>query len=91
MDLWITSPDYVKLRRVSFPASDMTGGAKRDRPENHSRHFQMPLHYPRYSRSEYGIMPEWKLDNLLTQYGLPATGDVETKRNFAMGAFLWPR
>lgn len=52
-------------------------------------YFQMPLHYPRYTRSEYETMPEWKLDCLLTQYGLPVSGDVNHKRKFAMGAFLW--
>ncbi|KAJ6887614.1 hypothetical protein NC652_028774 [Populus alba x Populus x berolinensis] len=53
--------------------------------------FQMPLHYPRYSRSEYETMPEGQLDRLLTEYGLPMVGNVEQKRKFAMGAFLWPR
>ncbi|KAG6620266.1 hypothetical protein CIPAW_11G124500 [Carya illinoinensis] len=52
--------------------------------------FQMPLHYPRYKRSDYETMPEWKLDSLLNEYGLPVTGDVTQKRKFAMGAFLWP-
>ncbi|GAB4857489.1 hypothetical protein Ancab_015398 [Ancistrocladus abbreviatus] len=52
--------------------------------------FQMPLHYPRYSKRDYETMPEWKLDRLLMEYGLPAGGDVEQKRKFAMGAFLWP-
>nr|XP_016453980.1 PREDICTED: uncharacterized protein LOC107778268 [Nicotiana tabacum] len=51
--------------------------------------FHMPLHYPRYTRAEYEGMPEWKLDCLLTQYGLPITGNVNQKRKFAMGAFLW--
>lgn len=51
--------------------------------------FQMPLHYPRYTPNDYKTMPEWKLDCLLREYGLPVTGDVGTKRNFAMGAFLW--
>ncbi|KAF3439900.1 hypothetical protein FNV43_RR18178 [Rhamnella rubrinervis] len=51
--------------------------------------FQMPLHYPRYTRADYETMPEWKLDCLLNQYGLPITGDVHHKRKFAMGAFLW--
>ncbi|CAA0816610.1 Unknown protein [Striga hermonthica] len=51
--------------------------------------FQMPLHYPRYTRVEYESMPEWKLDCLLAQYGLHVGGDVEHKRKFAMGAFLW--
>lgn len=53
-------------------------------------HFQMPLHYPRFTRADYESMPEWKLDCLLKEYGLPITGNLEQKRNFAMGAFLWP-
>lgn len=60
----------------------------------HSRercgHFQMPLHYPRFTRADYESMPEWKLECVLKEYGLPVTGNVEQKRKFAMGAFLWP-
>ncbi|WCJ26449.1 hypothetical protein M5689_008263 [Euphorbia peplus] len=52
--------------------------------------FQMPLHYPRFKKSEYETMPEWKVDCLLQAYGLPVAGDVNQKRKFAMGAFLWP-
>ncbi|KAI3859657.1 hypothetical protein MKX03_031171 [Papaver bracteatum] len=52
-------------------------------------YFQMPLHYPRYTKAEYQTMPEWKIDALLKQYGLPVTGDIVYKRNFAMGSFLW--
>ncbi|KAI5655369.1 hypothetical protein M9H77_32556 [Catharanthus roseus] len=51
--------------------------------------FQMPLHYPRYKKSDYEKMPKWKLDCLLKQYGLPVIGDADEKRKFAMGAFLW--
>ncbi|PUZ58725.1 hypothetical protein GQ55_5G530900 [Panicum hallii var. hallii] len=51
--------------------------------------FQMPLHYPRYSREDYEAMPEWQLDRLLSEYGLPATGTIQQKRAYAMGAFLW--
>ncbi|KAJ3694596.1 hypothetical protein LUZ60_010076 [Juncus effusus] len=51
--------------------------------------FQMPVHYPRYKRKDYEEMPEWQLDRLLSEYGLPVTGDVQYKRSFAMGAFLW--
>ncbi|KAK1430628.1 hypothetical protein QVD17_13505 [Tagetes erecta] len=52
--------------------------------------FQMPLHYPRYKKDDYEKMPEWKIDCLLKEYGLPAdVGDVNQKRKFAMGAFLW--
>ncbi|EOY24936.1 hypothetical protein QUC31_009027 [Theobroma cacao] len=53
-------------------------------------YFQMPLHYPRYKKSDYENMPERQLDCLLNEYGLPVIGDVNQKRKFAMGAFLWP-
>ncbi|KAF7137686.1 hypothetical protein RHSIM_Rhsim07G0084700 [Rhododendron simsii] len=52
--------------------------------------FQMPLHYPRFNKADYETMPEWKLDCLFADYGLPVTDDVKQKREFAMGAFLWP-
>lgn len=52
--------------------------------------FKMPLHYPRYSKGDYEKMPEWQLDRLLADYGLPLAGDVDHKRKFAIGAFLWP-
>lgn len=52
--------------------------------------FQMPLHYPRYSKKDYEEMPEWKLDRLLKEYGLPTHGDLGYKRQFAMGTFIWP-
>ncbi|PIA54619.1 hypothetical protein AQUCO_00900882v1 [Aquilegia coerulea] len=52
--------------------------------------FQMPLHYPRYTKKDYQDMPEWKLDRLLGEYGLPVTGNLAYKREFAMGTFLWP-
>lgn len=52
--------------------------------------FQMPVNYPRYTKADYEKMPEWKLDCLFAEYGLPMmTGDLAQKRNFAMGAFLW--
>ncbi|XP_022773393.1 uncharacterized protein LOC111315712 [Durio zibethinus] len=53
-------------------------------------YFQMPLHYPRYKKSDYENIPESQLDCLLKEYGLPAVGDVNQKRKFAIGAFLWP-
>ncbi|KAG1330353.1 hypothetical protein COCNU_02G003210 [Cocos nucifera] len=52
-------------------------------------YFEMPLHYPRYTKAEYETMPEWKLDCLLREYGLPVTGNLAHKRSFAMGAFIW--
>nr|XP_011460058.1 PREDICTED: uncharacterized protein LOC101291127 [Fragaria vesca subsp. vesca] len=54
--------------------------------------FQMPLHYPRYTKADYEKMEEWRLDLLLKQYGLVAVsnGTLEEKRAYAIGAFLWP-
>nr|XP_033513444.1 uncharacterized protein LOC117278128 [Nicotiana tomentosiformis] len=52
--------------------------------------FQMPLHYPRYTKADYQNMEEWKLDALVREYGLVFQGTVDDKRKFAMGAFLWP-
>lgn len=52
--------------------------------------FQMPLHYPRYTKADYGKMEEWKVDMLLREYGLTFKGTLEEKRGYAMGAFLWP-
>ncbi|XP_062228942.1 uncharacterized protein LOC133926831 [Phragmites australis] len=52
--------------------------------------FQMPLQYPRYRKADYETMPEWRVDCLLREYGLPVDGDLDSKRKFAMGAFLWP-
>ncbi|KAI3979274.1 hypothetical protein MKX01_007750 [Papaver californicum] len=58
--------------------------------KNKCGYFQMPLHYPRYKKSDYESMPEYQLDCLFIQYGLPLQGDLEYKRNYAIGAFLWP-
>ncbi|KAF3320002.1 hypothetical protein FCM35_KLT22401 [Carex littledalei] len=52
--------------------------------------FQVPLDYPRYKKQDYEKMEEWKLDQLLREYGLVINGSVEEKRAYAMGAFLWP-
>ncbi|KAG6641915.1 hypothetical protein CIPAW_09G107200 [Carya illinoinensis] len=52
--------------------------------------FQMPLHYPRYKKADYQKMEEWKVDLLLEQYGLKFKGNLDEKRAYAMGAFLWP-
>ena len=51
--------------------------------------FEMPLHYPRFSRAEYERMPEWQLDGLLQDYGLPTAGTLHHKQHFAMATFLW--
>ncbi|KAJ6290008.1 hypothetical protein OIU78_025844 [Salix suchowensis] len=52
--------------------------------------FQMPLHYPKYTMKDYQTMPEWQLDRLLADYGLPVHDELAYKREFAIGAFLWP-
>ncbi|CAA7028356.1 unnamed protein product [Microthlaspi erraticum] len=57
--------------------------------QNRSSSFTIPLHYPKYTKSDYEKMPEWQLDQLLRQYGLPVIGDSNEKRKFAIGAFLW--
>ncbi|KAI7994473.1 hypothetical protein LOK49_LG11G02776 [Camellia lanceoleosa] len=78
-------------------SNSMMNGLRPNSHRSHQQHqekqscsFQMPLHYPRYKKSDYESMPEWKLDCLLSQYGLSVSGDISHKRNFAMGAFLWP-
>ncbi|CAN4077611.1 unnamed protein product [Withania somnifera] len=81
-------PDQVLLNttKIENPKSCFTSTTYTTTGSN----FQMPLHYPRYKKSDYETMPVWKLDCLLRQYGLPVIGDVNYKRKFAMGAFLWP-
>jgi hypothetical protein len=64
------------------------GGVEREQ-QGVGRRFQMPLHYPRYTRENYEVMPEWQLDRLLSDYGLPVQGTLHHKRSFAIGSFLW--
>lgn len=71
-------------------AAQSSPAPPRKRAELEGSCFRVPLHYPRYSRADYEAMPEWRLNFLLAQYGLPSTGDLSQKRSFAMGAFLWP-
>ncbi|KAL3714258.1 hypothetical protein ACJRO7_006228 [Eucalyptus globulus] len=79
----------------AYKVGTMRSREERGRNANgEDRGFQMPLHYPSYSKSDYENMPEWQLDRLLSEYGLPssavAAGDIERKRKFAIGTFLWP-
>lgn len=78
---------------IGRAASDMADGNghinKLETKRQTSYYFQMPLHYPRYTRADYEKMPEWKLDCLFTEYGLSVSGDLNYKRDFAMGTFLW--
>ncbi|GJN40530.1 hypothetical protein PR202_gb29758 [Eleusine coracana subsp. coracana] len=67
------------------------GGHHHQQQQEEGLLFRMPLHYPRYKKADYEAMPEWRLDCLLREYGLPdVVGGVDDKRRFAMGAFLWP-
>ncbi|KAK8599145.1 hypothetical protein V6N13_077079 [Hibiscus sabdariffa] len=75
------------LRRRSCPKALVMANGNHQQDE--CCYFQMPLHYPRYKKSGSENMPEARLDCLLRQYGLPVIGDVEHKRKFAMGTFLW--
>uniref|UniRef100_A0A2N9FBF0 DUF7722 domain-containing protein n=1 Tax=Fagus sylvatica TaxID=28930 RepID=A0A2N9FBF0_FAGSY len=52
--------------------------------------FQVPLHYPRYTKEDYEKMEGWKLDMILKEYGLSVKGTLDEKRSFAIGAFIWP-
>ena len=50
----------------------------------------MSLHYPRFTKAEYEVMPEWRVDLLLQEYGLPVRGSLQDKRKYAINAFLFP-
>ncbi|KAF8116930.1 hypothetical protein N665_0014s0187 [Sinapis alba] len=58
--------------------------------EEYPSGFQVPLHYPKYSKSDYEAMDDLSLDLLLKQYGICFEGSLEDKRVFAMESFLWP-
>ncbi|XP_020573148.1 uncharacterized protein LOC110019704 [Phalaenopsis equestris] len=71
-------------------AKGKVNGQRNKAKDDHKCCFQMPLHYPRYTKAEYEDMPEWKLDRLFEEYGLPAIArDLDGKRKFAVGAFIW--
>ncbi|KAJ6320251.1 hypothetical protein OIU76_005714 [Salix suchowensis] len=81
--------ELARMESVEKPTSNRCNGTNGKREKEQSGSFQMPVHYPRYTRANYETMPEWKIDCLLREYGLPVTGDLEQKRKYAMGAFLW--
>jgi hypothetical protein len=76
--------------KAGKPAAAAGDGQHQQQGGGGGSSFRMPLHYPRYKKADYEAMPEWRVDCLLREYGLPADGDLDSKRRFAMGAFLWP-
>ncbi|XP_010536720.1 PREDICTED: uncharacterized protein LOC104811655 [Tarenaya hassleriana] len=63
---------------------------KMAKKEEYPYGFQVPLHYPKYSKADYESMDGTRLDLLLREYGLSFEGTLDEKRAFAMGSFLWP-
>lgn len=59
------------MKSMAFSSHKVGGGIRmeNDVAKDCCGHFQMPVHYPRYSRPEYDSMPEWKVNCLLAQYG----------------------
>ena len=91
-------PSVVTLQQPEAGKPAAAGGGHHEQEQQQSSSscgggsssFRMPLHYPRYKKADYEAMPEWRVDCLLREYGLPVAGDLREKREFAMGAFLWP-
>ncbi|CAN8252928.1 unnamed protein product [Cochlearia groenlandica] len=52
--------------------------------------FQVPLHYPKFTKFDYQAMDDLTLDLLLKQYGFSFDGSLDEKRVFAIESFLWP-
>ncbi|KAK7859740.1 choline-phosphate cytidylyltransferase 2 [Quercus suber] len=48
------------------------------------------LRHCRYIQTHYETRPKWTLACLFRDYRLLIIGDVDYKRMFAMGSFLWP-
>lgn len=78
------------MESVQQRPQEGSGIMGRDGQKERCSAFQMPLHYPRYKEADYQAMPEWRIDCLLREYGLPVAGDLADKRRFAIGAFVWP-
>ncbi|OMP04251.1 hypothetical protein COLO4_09812 [Corchorus olitorius] len=86
----VTCPNEGLNMPANLKGCKETVGSIKLSKEDYPNGFQMPIHYPRYSKSDYEKMEEWKLDMLLKEYGFSCQGSVDEKRAFAMGAFLWP-
>ncbi|CAI9094262.1 OLC1v1029967C1 [Oldenlandia corymbosa var. corymbosa] len=88
----ISNGNHHHYHQSSQIAINLTSSGDGGNGKSSCSAFQMPLHYPRFKKADYEKMPESQLDCLLREYGLPTTsiGDLDQKRKFAMGAFLWP-
>merc|ERR1711915_102508 len=86
---WERSPTALEAEAKAIQLENSFSGSLNGGGDGHCV-FQIPVHYPRYSKANYESMPEWQLDNLFREYGLPIRGDLAYKRNYAIGAFLWP-
>ena len=84
----IKNVEEVSKERSNISNSRVVYSACKERPEVACK-FEMPLHYPRFNREDYETMPEWQLDRLLQEYGLPTVGTLHHKQHFAIGTFLW--
>lgn len=51
------------MESVTRPAANIDGGQNGEKAKDRCGYFQMPLHYPRYTRAEYEAMQEWKPKN----------------------------
>ncbi|PHU12944.1 hypothetical protein BC332_19874 [Capsicum chinense] len=87
---WLISIAYTITLGNSSSSSSSEFTTKNQMKNEGEFRFRMPLHYPRYKKDDYENMEEWKIDELLREYGLSFHGSVDDKRRFAIGAFLWP-
>lgn len=99
---WVSNynilPCYLITQTTTYPNHNLKDYKKSETENPNTKNnvlmddFRVPLHYPRYTKEDYAKMEEWKLDMLLGQYGFDhhVKGNLDEKRQFAMGAFLWP-
>lgn len=93
---WLFSSAFIQMFGYSNHM-DQTSNCKISRnkikmmkKEEFPSGFQVPLHYPKYSKFDYEAMDDLSLDLLLKQYGFSFEGSLEDKRVFAIESFLWP-
>ncbi|KAL0710191.1 hypothetical protein Bca4012_017169 [Brassica carinata] len=91
---WLLTSAFTQMFGYSNQINQTRNGPlnkiKMMKKEEYPSGFQVPLHYPKYSKSDYEAMDDLSLDLLLKQYGISFEGSLEDKRIFAMESFLWP-